>query len=253
MQLTNKNYYSKDANMHYMSASQIKDFLKCPACAIAKIKGEWDTDKSDALLIGGYVDAYFSDELDDFIKENQTDLFKSPNKLYAKFEVCKQIIDVIKADAYLMEFFIKGITQVIETGVIKGVPVKAKYDALFNDYIVDWKCMKDFKDVWHYGKYKPFWYVWGYDLQLALYQEINLQNSSSLKTMYISGLSKESITDKKLLRFKQETLDAGMTIINDNIVTFDDMKKGKIQPTKCGTCDYCKSIKKLAASDIEEV
>ena len=51
--LTEQNYYE---NHNYMSASLFKDFLKCPACAMAKLNGEWKPEKSDALLLGSYVD-----------------------------------------------------------------------------------------------------------------------------------------------------------------------------------------------------
>ena len=39
MKLNKNNYYSQEANKYYMSYSQFKDFLKCPAYAMAKIKG----------------------------------------------------------------------------------------------------------------------------------------------------------------------------------------------------------------------
>ena len=49
MKLTYLNYYSQNANKEYMSYSQFKDFLKCPACAMAKIKGEWEDEYTDSL------------------------------------------------------------------------------------------------------------------------------------------------------------------------------------------------------------
>ena len=38
MILNELNYYSNEANKEYMSYSQFKDFIKCPAYAMAKIK-----------------------------------------------------------------------------------------------------------------------------------------------------------------------------------------------------------------------
>jgi hypothetical protein len=41
MKLTEETYYGTEANTQYMSVSQFKDFLKCPAMAMAKIRGEY--------------------------------------------------------------------------------------------------------------------------------------------------------------------------------------------------------------------
>ena len=53
--LTAENYYSREANEAYYSASQIKQFMECPACAMAEIRshpvrGAW-------IEIGGRIPA----------------------------------------------------------------------------------------------------------------------------------------------------------------------------------------------------
>ena len=48
--LTNDNYFSKEANERYLSSTSFKDFLKCENEALAKVKGELVEEKSDALL-----------------------------------------------------------------------------------------------------------------------------------------------------------------------------------------------------------
>ena len=70
MKLTNDNYFSKEANLEYMSVSQFKAFEKCEAAAFAEIKGEWKRPKTTSLLVGSYVDAYFEGTIDKFQKEN---------------------------------------------------------------------------------------------------------------------------------------------------------------------------------------
>jgi hypothetical protein len=42
MILTNENYFSKEADMEYMSVSQFKAFEQCEAAALASVKGEWE-------------------------------------------------------------------------------------------------------------------------------------------------------------------------------------------------------------------
>ena len=64
MILTNNNYFSKKANMEYMSVSQFKAFDKCEAAALAELKGEYVKPKTVSMLVGSYVDAYFEGSLD---------------------------------------------------------------------------------------------------------------------------------------------------------------------------------------------
>lgn len=65
MILTPENYYSPEANFEYMSVSQFKDFsgtygqVGCEARAMAKLRGEYQEEKTTALLVGSYVDSYF--------------------------------------------------------------------------------------------------------------------------------------------------------------------------------------------------
>ena len=70
MKLTYLNYYSQNANKEYMSYSQFKDFIKCPAYAMAKLKGEWQDECSDSLLVGSYVDSWLDGKLDKFREEH---------------------------------------------------------------------------------------------------------------------------------------------------------------------------------------
>ena len=70
MILTPDNYYSQQANQAFFSVSQVKQFNACEACAMAEPAGAYLREKTVAHLVGGYVDAYFSGELDAFKVEN---------------------------------------------------------------------------------------------------------------------------------------------------------------------------------------
>ena len=61
--VTAENYYSPEMNMAYMGSTQFKAFEKCEAAALAELKGEYHPPSSTALLVGGYIDAWFSGEL----------------------------------------------------------------------------------------------------------------------------------------------------------------------------------------------
>ena len=87
-ELTNKNYFSIESNREYMSASQFKDFMKCEVEALAKINGETQEEPSKAMLVGSYVDAYFSGEIDKF-KVEHPEIFKKDGTLLKDFEKAK--------------------------------------------------------------------------------------------------------------------------------------------------------------------
>ena len=90
MQLTAENYYSQEANREYMSVSQLKDFvgtygrLGCEFTALEKIEERWEEEKSTALMVGSYVDAYFEGSLEKFKAENPS-LFKKYGGLKAEY------------------------------------------------------------------------------------------------------------------------------------------------------------------------
>ena len=168
------NYYSQQANMEYMSVSTFKDFMKCEKYALAKIKGEYVEEKSKALLVGGYVDAYFSNRLEQF-KEENPQIFKKDGTLLKDFEKANEVIQVIENDDFFKNH-IKGDTQVILTGEIAGVKFKGALDFL-NERIVDLKCVASIREpVWVVRDGKnvktDFIDAYGYDLQGAVYQEL---------------------------------------------------------------------------------
>ena len=57
--VTPENYYSPEMNMAYMGSTQFKAFERCEAAALAELKGEYRPPSSAALLVGGYIDAWF--------------------------------------------------------------------------------------------------------------------------------------------------------------------------------------------------
>ena len=253
MNLNKDNYYSQEANEHYMSASQYKDFCKCPACAIAKIKGEYVQEETEALFVGKYLDAYCDGELDNFIAEHSDKIYQKNGKKYAYILKADKAISVIEDDTVLKDLLTNGERQVIMTGKIQGVDVKIMIDCLHKDKIVDGKYMRDFADVWNGVEKVPFWRNWGYDVQAALYVEIYEQNTLEKLPFELACVSKEEEPDKFWGRFTDKTLNETLEEIKANIVLFDDMKKGNAEIYGCGKCDYCKSLKKLSESDRREL
>ena len=156
MRLTSRNYYKKQANVSFMSVSQFKDFRKCEAMALAKIKGEYETPTSKALLLGNFVDEMLTgtkktrmkfivenrlelfqksskltkcsdEELESMLADSSFDVFSADNKPFAEIVQALETIGKIKKQPLMMEHF-KSRHQTIMTGEIAGVPFKIKMD-----------------------------------------------------------------------------------------------------------------------------
>lgn len=250
MELTNKNYFSQEANMEYMSVSQYKDFKKCEVEALDKLMGVIQEEKSDALLFGGYVDAYFSNELDEYIAENPQMFNSKTGELKAPFKGINEVIKTIEEDEYLMSF-LNGQKQVILTGEIAGVLFKAKIDSLLDDYIVDQKIMKDLKPLWVEELHKKAHFIeaYGYDVQGAVYQELLRQKVEKQLPFIIAATTKEEAPDKALIQIDQVYLDKALEEVKELAPRFDLIKKGLVAPIGCGNCPSCRRRKKLTRID----
>lgn len=253
MKLTAENYFSKEANQHYMSVSQFKAFEKCQASALAEINGEYEREeKSTALLVGSYVDSYFEGTLEQFRAEN-TKIFKRDGTLKAEHIQAEAIIERIERDKLFTEFM-SGEKQVIMTGEICGVPVKIKIDSLLPDKIVDLKIMRDFENIRDAEKgFLPWFEAWGYDIQGAVYQEIVRQNTGKTLPFYLAAATKEKTPDIDIVYLNPKSIDFAFDKFKANVELYDAIKKGVIEPERCGKCDYCKSTKVLTEpTDSEE-
>lgn len=245
MQLTRDNYFSHQAGIDYMSVSQFKSFSKCQNTALAEIKGLYKREKTTALIVGSYVDAYFDGDLDDFIKKNP-EIFKRDGTLKSDFLQANTIIQRIERDKLFMDY-ISGKKQIIMTGVISGIPVKIMMDSYHpGDKIVDRKIMKDFSDGYDLEAGHVPWYEhWGYDLQGAVYQEIVRQNTGEKLPFYLAAATKEKEPDIDILHIDQQELDFALDRFMRDAPLYDAIKQGIIEPERCEKCEYCRKTKVL--------
>jgi hypothetical protein len=242
MILTAENYYSSEANMEYMSASQYKSFLECEAGTMARINGEYEEEKSTALLIGSFVDNHFSKTLDLFKAQNPDIFLKGKPELKSEYKHAEYIIARIERDTMFMKY-ISGEQQVIKTGEIEGVPFKTRIDSYHpGKAIVDLKVMRDFEPVWKAGLKLTFIEAWGYDIQGAIYQAIEGNNLP----FFIAAATKEKPEpDIALISIPQDRLDYCLNQVKGNVQRFADIKKGLIEPVRCEKCPWCRSTKVL--------
>lgn len=245
MKLTKRNYFSKKANKEFMSVSQFKAFEKCQASALAEINGKYQREKTTALLVGSYVDAYFEGTLANFIKANP-EIFKKDGTLKAEYVQAETIIQRILKDKLFMEH-LSGKKQVIMTGSICGVPIKIKMDSYHpGKQIDDLKIVKDFQPIYDAERgLCPWFEYWEYDIQGAVYQEIVRQNTGEKLPFYLDAATKEKVTDIDVVHLTQKQLDYALDRFKQDIELYDAIKKGVIEPDRCEKCEFCKTSKIL--------
>lgn len=263
MELTRENYFSQEAQMAYMGSSQFKDFLSCEAAALAKIQGRYKPPASRSMLVGSYVDAWYSGELPDFT-ERHPDMFKKDRTLKADFLAANAIIDRMQADQ-LYSLLMSGEKQVIRTGKIAGVPFKIKIDSLldaaacrkiseefpdaapalgFGDgAIVDQKVMRDLGDVWSDEERRmvPFTQAWGYDIQGAIYQAVE----GHMMPFILAVGTREEPADLAALYIPDDALRAKLYEVEDLAPRFQAIKEGREEPRRCERCPWCRATRTL--------
>ena len=245
MKLTQANYYSVKSNEAYFSVSQFKDFIKCPAMAMAKLSGEYDEEYGRALLLGSYVDEMLTGTRESqmkFLEENQSDLFKKNGDPYADVGQAMETIERVKTQPLMMKY-LGGKHQVIMTGEIEGVPFKIKMDSFQpGEYIADLKYMKSLRSP---NLFEPMIKYWGYDTQAAVYQEIVRQNTGAKLPFLFVVATKEQPAHLAVGEISQWNMDEALDTVKKNIVNFQKIKTGEIPAERCEDygCDYCTRTK----------
>lgn len=263
--VTAENYYSAEMNMVYMGSTQFKAFEKCEAAALAELKGEYRPPSSTALLVGGYIDAWFSGELP-LYQAQHPEIFKRDGTLKAEYLRAQDVINRMQSDE-LYCLLMSGKKQVIRTGEIASVPFKIKIDSLLDaetckaiverfpnaaaalgfcdGAIVDQKAMKDMANVWSVEDHCriPFIEFYGYDLQGAIYQHIE----GNMLPFILAVGTKEESPDLDALYISDDDLAAKLAEVEDRAPRYQAIKEGREQPCRCEHCDYCKATKRLTA------
>lgn len=257
MFLTAENYYSAESNQEFMSVSQFKDFEKCEAQAMAKIRGEFRMEPTTAMLIGSYVDAHFEGTLDLFQAQHPEVISSrgpTAGQLKSEFQKANQIIQRIEADPFFMAHM-QGEKQTVFTGELFGCMWKAKTDVyLPKSRIVDLKCMRSMERVMG----KSFVDHWMYDVQLAVYQALEYYDRGDdeigLLPMFLAVATKEDPEDLAVISVPQWRLDECLKYVERQLPRYLEVKAGHVEPERCGCCDYCRGTKVLTETiDYEDV
>lgn len=256
MQLTKDNYFSQEANLHYMSVSQFKSFLPsyggCEAGAMAKIKGEYESEPITAFMEGHYVHAWNEGTLDEF-KANNPALIASTGKnkgqLKANYQHCNKMIEVLENDPLVMKA-LAGKKEVIITAELFGIQWKAALDSLQEKLFADIKAIKEMSGkFWNneIGVYENFIDHYGYNIQMAVYAELEKRKSGRSQWLlpHMVIVTKEDPPDHDIIYFDYDAIEQGLYIVGKHIERVKAVKYGGAEPIRCEKCEYCRATKKI--------
>jgi hypothetical protein len=243
MKLTESNYYSLEADKAYMSVSQFKSFLDCEARTMAKLNGEYvEEGNNTALLVGSYVDSSIEGTLDKF-KEENPQIFTQKGELKADFKKAEEIVRLIEENE-LFQKFLSGEKQVILIFELFGIWWKIKMDSFVRDIcITDLKTARNTEGI----------VKWRYDYQGTIYQKGVELNGLGTLPFYLAVATKEDIPDLNIFQIPQSTLDLALMEVEENLPHIIEVKSGKIAPTRCEKCDYCKKTRQVRIRNYNEL
>lgn len=243
MKLNDYTYYGIEANQAFFSVSQYKDFCRCEAMALAKIRSGYEQKQTKAMLIGTLVDRWFEGTLDKMQQESPHIFYCRNGALRAEFRKADEIIKRVQQDVRFMQFM-SGKKQKILTFDMFGAPWKMKMDSFVEDIcITDLKVVQNFKSL----------VFWRYDLQGAVYQAGAEACGYGRLPFYLAAATKEAVTNFDIFQIDQPTLDMALREIEGKIPRFIAVKSGLEEPHYCGVCDYCKSVKKARIRNYSEL
>lgn len=253
--LTPENYYSDQANQLYLSNSLFKSIYGCPAdpypCEAKALLGPKDG-STEALLMGGYVDAAFESDqaLKDYIKNHETELKLKSGKGFYKFVTDADVaIARARRDPVFMSY-LDGQHQTVMTGIISGHAFKIKMD----DYkpgerITDLKYVKSSAEAYcePLKRRVTFIEAYGYAIQGAIYQEVVAQNTGAPLPFFIAYITKEDKPDFGVVEVPQQMLDEALEYVALSL-TARPMAEVRKAPRACRrrSCEWCRDQKSLS-------
>lgn len=247
-------YYGKEANWQYMSVSQYKEFVKCEAAALAKLKGDYEPlNNPKALLVGNFVHSYFeSPEAHTiFIEQNKDEMYskRKPHGLLKDFKVAQAMIERVEREPFF-NFLWKGEKEVVVTGELFSTEWKGKIDLLNIEegYFVDLKTTRSIDNrMWStdYGQYVSFIEGYGYVTQLAIYEKLLEMEYGKPFEGFIYAVSKEEPPNVQAIEVDWHKKMFEYDLVEQRMEGILKVKHGEAKPEMCGNCEYCRQHKEL--------
>lgn len=163
--------------------------------------------------------------------------FTEEVRLKAEFKQADEICKYIDSKPRLQKF-LGGEKQTIMVGEIEGVPFKIKMDSYIPDKLIaDLKIMRSVTNS--QGDYVDFITPWGYDVQMACYQEVVRQNTGKQLPCYIVAVTKEEPINSVVIQIPQDVLDRALYQVQSTVRDYYDIKQGRKTANGCGKCKAC--------------
>lgn len=263
MELTSKNYFDSEMNLKYLDCSTYKNFVGtvgrkgCECRALAIAKGMYEQPKTEALLLGGYVDAYFDNTLAEYMVENMEDLYtkasikkfndgKGDLELLAAYKQADVMIKRAIKEPLFMKYM-EGETQKILTADIDGIPIRVKLDVYNKDRIVDLKTAASMSQTYYAADSNSrmsFVENFGYIEQAYFYQTAVEQNFGKKLPFYLAVITKEKVNNVPhpkvaIIHIPDGVIEDKGKEIRYKVHKVWDLLQGNMLPIPCGTCEWC--------------
>ena len=244
------NYFSHEAEIEYFSASQIKSFKKCEASTMAELTGLRLRPMSQALMVGQYVDAALTGDLDEWCGCHP-EIKKRDGTLKAEFMQASEMVGRANRDELFMNFLEGEHQVVLKAPILGGYWFKAKLDVLGPDKIVDLKTVRDLKSQYLPGQGRvDFATAWDWPLQMAIYQKIYEEVEGVRLPCYLAVITKETPADIRIVQIEQERMDAEIAWLEQVMPRYEAIKNGVIDPERCETCEWCRESRILMGPEL---
>jgi hypothetical protein len=259
--LTESNYYSREADFHYMSCSQYSDFLECEAAEMAKLEGNYTPPQPEAFIHGNYFHTALEgkEEHIAFCEAYADEIYKSRGKSaaagkgkYAAYEKLDEMIAAVRADEVIAKLLdADGECERIVQGKLFGVPWRGKLDKWIPsmNLIIDYKTVADAHQTFYNAATRirqSFIEEYAYMRRAAVYAELAYQTFEleEYPRFLIVAVSKQDPPEKLLIDLTdQERWGLELSVLDGEMHRIQQIKQGSIAPRMCGMCAYCRANK----------
>ena len=88
---------------------------------------------------------------------------------------------------------------------------------------------------------KSFVEHWGYDLQMAVYAAVYGEEVET----YLAVATKQTPMDREVIHVPKWRREELLDELERFLPHIMDVKSGKLEPERCGVCEYCRATKKI--------
>lgn len=266
--VTQQNYYEKDTQQNFLSATVFKGFLECEAKGVAMMKGTYTPFATDnALLYGQYVHSYYESKEahDSYIKDNWDRFYTQRGTKRAETKNMDKAIEALNNNGAFNKLYLDPRNEYEK--IVTGDIVASDQDDIFlTDYTeppkIEWigkldmvnpasKVIGDIKTSADFyksytdinGNKTDFIRAFGYDIQMAVYQYLLSISTGQLYVPIIFVVSKKNFTTQAI-EIPQSRLDECLELVREREQRVNDLMKEVVNDSPstaqpCGVCDYC--------------